>query len=949
MKSLWGKCLSLLTTASICGSLAGCGGSAGPGPDDDGGGAEGEPIELPPSAVSQIEALLAEKAVRTPAQRKIASALLYARSGRFADAAEAKDPAARITSLTQPDAKGRMLVDIKGDVDGAAVTALGGEIVGSSKAHHTTRAWLPLDQLDALAASPAVRTIRPALQAKTSRIDPPQHAPKFRTGSRAERIAALQAAREAWQGPASQLAPEPAAQLAPGGARMSKGVKAHGVDRARKLYSSDGTGVRIGVLSDSDDYREQAIASGDLPAGTVVMTGQDGRPGSGEGTAMMEIVHDLAPGAGLVFATAFNGPESFADNIRRLRFEYKCDVIVDDIIYFFESPYQDDIIAQAVEEVVADGAVYVSSAGNEGNANDGTSGTWEGDFQPGGTLATLPSGYTVHDFGNRVVSNRVEAQGGPLILHWADPSTLAAPASFNDYDLFVLDHDLRNVAVASTDLQDGAGLAFEYLGYNIPPGYRVVVARHPHAEARAMRIALFGGELGIATSGASYGHNSAAGALGVAAIDVSAASDGEFAAGPLTPVELFSSDGPRRVFFHPDGTEITPGRLTFRSAGGELRSKPDLSAADGVSTTLPAGSGLSPFFGTSAAAPHVAAIAGLMKAAVPTATPRQIRDALKSTALDIEAAGVDRDAGVGVVFAPAALQRIGAPPAVFLELNAVAVTPLGSDVVLPGGGGQVRVQLKNNGGANAAMVRATLVAGSPLVTVTSAKSAYPTVFAGATATNPTAFAFTVSSAAPCGARLPFRLEIEYTGRGKHPTVIAFDVQTGRPDATRTMTSYTGPVVAIPDGDPVGVDIPFDVAGAGPIAELRFHVGGTACNADEGSTTVGIDHSWVGDLALELTSPGGTAVTLLDAPGGPLDGGNNLCQTVLDDSAEPSIQDVTKAQAPFTGRFRPASPLSAFIGEEQHGAWKLNVSDSTPFDTGNVREFSIETRGFVCTP
>jgi subtilisin-like proprotein convertase family protein len=949
MKSLWGKCLSLLLAAGVCAPLVGCGGSAAPGADDDGGGAAGEPVELPPSAVSQIESLLAEKAARTPAQRKIASALLYTRSGRFADAADAKDPAARITSLAEPDARGRMLVDIKGDVAAGDVAAVGGEVVGAAQAHHTTRAWLPLEQLEALAASPAVRSIRPALAAKTSRIDPPQHAPKFRTGSRAERIAALAAAREVWQGPASRLAPELSGQPAPGGARMSEGAKAHGAGRARKLYNTDGTGVKIGVLSDSDDFREQAIASGDLPAGTVAIPGQDGRPGSGEGTAMMEIVHDLAPGAELVFATAFNGPESFADNIRRLRSEYHCDVIVDDIIYFFESPYQDDIIAQAVEDVVADGAVYVSSAGNEGNFNDGTSGTWEGDFQPGGALATLPSGYTVHDFGNRVISDRVEAKGGPLVLHWADPSTLAAPASANDYDLFVLDPSLREVVLASTDLQDGAGMAFEYLGYNIPPGYRVVVARHPNAEARAMRIALFGGELGMATAGAAFGHNSAAGALGVAAIDVSEAADGEFAAGPLTPVELYSSDGPRRVFFRADGTPITPGRLTFGTAGGELRQKPDLAGADGVSTTLPAGSGLAPFFGTSAAAPHVAAIAGLMKAAMPDATPRQIRDALKASALDVEAAGADRDAGVGVAFAPAALQRAGARPAVFLELNAVAVTPVGSDVVLPGGWAELRVQLKNNGGANAAMVRATLVAGSPLATVTRATAAYPTVFAGATGTNPTTFAFTVDPAAPCGARLPFRLEVEFTGRGTHPTVLAFEVQTGRPSEARTVTAYTGPVVAIPDGDLAGVAIPFPAAGSGSIADLRFHVDGMACNADAGATTVGVDHSWVGDLAFKLTAPDGTTVTLLDAPGGPLDSGNNLCQTVLDDAAAASIQDVTKAQAPFTGTFRPASPLSAFSGAELHGTWTLTASDSTAFDTGSVRAFSIETRGFSCAP
>ena len=70
---------------------------------------------------------------------------------------------------------------------------------------------------------------------------------------------------------------------------------------------------------------------------------------------MMEIVHDMAPGAKLFFATAYTSPESFADNIRTLRFVYHCDIIVDDVIYYFESPYQDDIVARAVIDVTNDG------------------------------------------------------------------------------------------------------------------------------------------------------------------------------------------------------------------------------------------------------------------------------------------------------------------------------------------------------------------------------------------------------------------------------------------------------------------------------------------------------------------------------------------------------------------------------------------------------------------
>src|SRR5262249_45009345 len=269
-------------------------------------------------------------------------------------------------------------------------------------------AWMGLDRVEELAGDATVQAIRPAFSAMTWRADSTKSGAKL-AGSRADRIAAMQrTVREAL--------PVPVRQNALGvvnvGAATSEGDTAHGAARARKFFNTDGTGVKVGVLSDSDDFKEQAIATGDLPVDTVTVPGQDGRPGSGEGTAMMEIVHDLAPGAQIFFASAFNSPESFADNIRILRFVYHCDIILDDVIYFFESPYQDDIVAQAVDDVTADGAMYFSSAGNEGNFNDGTSGTWEGDFKSGGTLATLPSGYVVHDFGNGVISNRDDLAGG---------------------------------------------------------------------------------------------------------------------------------------------------------------------------------------------------------------------------------------------------------------------------------------------------------------------------------------------------------------------------------------------------------------------------------------------------------------------------------------------------------------------------------------------------------
>jgi subtilisin family serine protease len=185
------------------------------------------------------------------------------------------------------------------------------------------------------------------------------------------------------------------------------------------------------------------------------------------------------------------------------------------------------------------------------------------------------------------------------------------------------------------------------------PGRR---ARHLWSgDTKALRLDTNRGRLTHATAGAIVGHNGGESTISVAATNVSTAAGGTFTGGSANPVETYSSDGPRRMFYDPGGTAITPGKVTFASGGGRDLQKPDITAADCVSTTTP---GFAPFCGTSAAAPHAAAIAALVKSVPSAPSGAQVLSTLSATALDVSPAGRDRNAGVGIVMAYSAVNLL---------------------------------------------------------------------------------------------------------------------------------------------------------------------------------------------------------------------------------------------------------------------------------------------------
>ena len=840
-------------------------------------GAQAAPEAIAATTQDQIRALHDDKTRRTPLERKLDSQLIYACRQNRGEATAAGASHLR-PSLGRREVD-RVLVDLKAEVGPELLREIerrGGRIVNSFPQHGCLRAWLPLNAVEPLAANAAVRRIRPAEEAMTH-----------------------------------------------SGNVVSEGDITHQASFARDSYAAYGQGVKIGVLSDSVDHLAASQAKGELPLDLTVLPGQAG-VGSGEGTAMLELIHDLAPESQLYFASAFSGPASFAENIRAL-YAAGCRIIVDDVIYFSESPFQDGVIAQAVNEVSAGGALFFSSAGNGGNLSDGTSSVWEGDFRDGGA-ATLGRGGRLHDFGGSVL-NTLNTGGGTrrIDLFWADPLGKAA----NDYDVHVLD-ELGNVVASSTNIQNGNDDPYESIN-QVSPGQRVVIVKFSGAN-RFLWMGAGRMKLSLATQGTVRGHNAsgATNAFSVAASWVKSPAVA-FTGGSANPVELFSAGGPRRIFFSPDGTPLTAGNFT--STGGRVLQKPDITAADGASTSVP---GFAPFFGTSAAAPHAAAIASMLWSFNPSLNPAQIRTLLMSTALDIEAPGFDADSGAGILMASAAIEAAPTPPPRLLLSSATVGGGNGNTSLDANECAQVFVTLRNRitaSGPTATNVSATLRSLVPYVVADPTPLPFPNIVAGGFASNSLPFLVSIESSFVCNQTVQMELVILSSNGG---TV-----------TQQLLLPVTPPGVAAPlifEAAQVPMAVP-DLA----TVESGVSVSGVSLPLAEISVSVHLLHNYVSDLNLTLVSPDGTEVALSTRNGNDGDNYGLSCgvPTVFDDN---STHLLALGSAPFSGPIRPQESFALFKGREGsqvNGVWKLRVADVAEPDAGILQCWSLALSTIAC--
>ena len=143
----------------------------------------------------------------------------------------------------------------------------------------------------------------------------------------------------------------------------------------RRSHGVDGTGIGIGVLSTGVATLVAGETDVELLDRVTILPGQTGE--GDDGTKTLAILHDLAPGADLYFATGLGGPVRFAANLEALC-QAGADVIVDDLFDYRQTiRHQGGLMAQGIDTAVADGCVYVSAAGHPIK-----SGVWEEEYAP---------------------------------------------------------------------------------------------------------------------------------------------------------------------------------------------------------------------------------------------------------------------------------------------------------------------------------------------------------------------------------------------------------------------------------------------------------------------------------------------------------------------------------------------------------------------------------------
>ena len=187
--------------------------------------------------------------------------------------------------------------------------------------------------------------------------------------------------------------------------------------------------------------------------------------------------------------------------------------------------------------------------------------------------------------------------------------------------------------------------------------------------------------------------------------------------------------------------------------------------------------------------------------------------------------------------------------------------------------------------------------------------------------------YTVPEDADCGDVIELSIHIN---SGLGPITRTYSLQIGMPISAGEIFNSSSGDISVPTVDNDTVEIPIEVSQTGQVGDVKVKVR--------------LNHTFDSDLVISLVAPDGTTVSLANNRGGAGDNygiGPNNCSgvfTVFDANAENPISSGT---APFAGSFRPDGDLSAFVGKQINGTWKLRMADTAPLDGGTIGCAQVE--------
>ncbi|MBI2304578.1 MAG: S8 family serine peptidase, partial [Chloroflexi bacterium] len=472
-----------------------------------------------------------------------------------------------------------------------------------------------------------------------------------------------------------------------------------------------GSGVKAAVL-DLGFYGYQALLGTELPSSVITNVfgfgGDITGGGESHGTAVAEIVHDMAPGATKYLVAA----ETEVDTANAVSWMCSQGVKVINYSVGWVNTGPGDgtgTLNNIVRDALNCGILWVNAAGNEGQRH------WRGTF----TDSNLN---TWNEFSGADEGNTISHGGGWVVaaLSWNDPFG----ASSNDFDLFLTNSGDATVC-SSEGFQTGTQNPTEFIGCYVAAAgtYHIKIKKYLAISNPTPTMNLF-----------TFYHNleyqTAAYSLMQPADSRNGMAAGAVYWGTPTVIESFSSQGPTE-----DG-----------------RTKPDISAPDGTAGVT---YGLSSFYGTSAASPHTAGAAALVMQSYPMSTVTQTRAFLEGRAIDLGAAGKDNVFGAGRL-------NLGTPisgtssPILSVAPSSIGVTLApGSIVTRPmtvsniGGGTLVYTITEAAGGASAALTNEALAAqGQRIDAPTGANTSAPGIVIPKEAFAPVREAFLAGTATP---------------------------------------------------------------------------------------------------------------------------------------------------------------------------------------------------------